>query len=66
MPELKATKEQVKQMLKDMDASFMRERNAKRVQALEAETALAQKYADDMKRRAAQYGFDVETGVAFS
>lgn len=66
MAELKATKEQVKQMLKDMDASFMRERNALRVKAFEAEGALAQKYADDMKRRAAQYGYVIEAGVTFS
>jgi hypothetical protein len=66
MPELKATKEQVKQMLKDMEASFMRERNAARVKALEAEGALAQKYADEMKRRAAQYGYVIEASVTFS
>jgi hypothetical protein len=65
-PSMEASKAQVRQLLKDLDSSFMRDRNALRARALEEEGNLARKYADEMKRRAAEYGVSVETGVTFT
>lgn len=53
---MNADKAQVRQMLRDIEAAYMVARREQRQQAFEAERALAQKYADEMNRRAAQYG----------
>lgn len=51
-----ADRAQVRQMLRDIERSYMMKRAELRQQALDAERALAQQYADEMNRRAAQYG----------
>lgn len=56
---MKATKAQVQGMLRDMEKSFERERNAMRTQRYAAEEALANRYIAEMKRRAAEYGFEL-------
>lgn len=64
-PAMKATKEQVRQMLKDIQSQYYRDRKAKRARLLQEEEAEARKWFEEMKRRATQYGYAVEGGVGF-
>ena len=54
---MKADKAQVRQMARDIERAYMLERSAARGRAFDAEKAIAQKFADEINRRAAEYGY---------
>lgn len=54
---MKAEKAQVQQMLKDIRRAYMMKRAELRQQAYNAERELAARYAAEMNRRAAEYGY---------
>jgi len=52
-----ASKAQVRQMVRDIEQSYRTKRAEERNKAFESERVLAQKFADEINRRAAQYGY---------